>query len=73
MPGNKETVVVHANIEITSQTIKNLVAAAKQLNSRNEKGHHQIDTADLLCEMISRFLAEKNFEEFVRHAENYKK
>ena len=71
MPETKETVIINANIEISSQALQTIVAVAKQLSGPNEKGHYQIDTAGLVSEMISKFLAQKDFERFVAQVENY--
>ncbi len=71
MPQSNETVVVHLNIEMTALSLKTIVSMAKNLIGRDEKGHYQIDTADLVGEMISRFLMEKDFESYIRNPDNY--
>jgi len=66
-----DTVVVNANITITTATLQNIVANAKAKAPRNEKGYFQVDTADKVSEMISKFLLENDFEGFVSDPENY--
>lgn len=71
MSETKETVTVRVNLEVAPGAVQAVVARAKALAGRNEKGQYQVDTADLLEKMISRFLAEKNFEAYVNDPSNY--
>jgi len=66
-----DSVVVNANITITAAALQNIVANAKANAPRNEKGYYQVDTADKVSEMITKFLFEQNFEGFVSDPENY--
>jgi len=66
-----DTVVVNANITITAATLQNIVANAKAKAPVNEKGYYQVDTADKVSEMISKFLLEMDFEGFVSSLDNY--
>lgn len=66
-----DTVVVNANVTITATALQAIVANAKANAPRNEKGYYQVDTADKVSEMISKFLLEHNFEGFVSNSENY--
>lgn len=65
------TVRVHVNVEITAAALQAVVQNAKQVVGRNAKGHYRVDTADKVAEMISRFLAEKDFTAFARDIDNY--
>jgi len=66
-----DTVVVNANITITVAALQAIVANAKKNAPRNEKGYYQVDTADKVSEMISKFLLENDFEGYVSNSENY--
>ena len=66
-----DTVVVNANVTITAAALRAIVANAKAKAPRNEKGHYLVDTADKVSEMISRFLLDNGFEEYVSNSENY--
>ena len=66
-----DTVVVNANVMITAAALQAIVANAKKNAPRNEKGYYQVDTADKVSEMISRFLLENDFEEFAGDPRNY--
>lgn len=66
-----DTVVVNANITITAASLQNIVANAKANAPRNEKGYYQVDTADKVNEMISKFLMENDFEGFVSDPANF--
>jgi hypothetical protein len=67
----KQTIKVHANVEITVASLQAIVENGKAIAGKNEKGVYRVDTADKVAEMISRFLLEKDFESFVSDIENY--
>ena len=71
MPQSEDTIAVNVVVEMTTASLKAIVENAKRLSGRNEKGHYTVDTADKVSEMISRFLLEKGFEDFVTNQENY--
>ena len=68
---DKNTLAVSVVVEITPAALQAVVENAKRLAGRNEKGHYNVDTADKVGEMISRFLAQNDFESFVNDPENY--
>lgn len=72
MPQSEDTIAVNIVVEMTTASLKAIVENAKRLSGRNKKGHYTVDTADKVSEMISRFLLEKDFENFVKTAENYR-
>jgi len=65
------TLAVNVVIELSPAALQAIVEHAKRLAGRNEKGHYKVDTADKVGEMVSRFLAENEFERFVNNPENY--
>jgi hypothetical protein len=65
------TVMVHVNIEIAAAALQAVVQNAKKLVGRDEKGHYRVDTADMVGEMIARFLAEKDFTAYASDIQNY--
>ena len=67
----KQTIKVHANVEITLASLQAIVENAKAIAGKNEKGVYRVDTADKVAEMISRFLLEKDFESYVSNIDNY--
>jgi hypothetical protein len=69
---NRETVLIHANVELTPKALDAMVQTAKQIAGQNKKGHWQVDTADVVSHMISRFLLEKDFESFTQNQDNYR-
>jgi hypothetical protein len=71
MGKDKETIVVRANVEMTAASLQAIVSNAKAASGTDEKGAYRIDTADKVGEMISLFLLEKDFESFVKNADNY--
>ena len=72
MPQSEDTIAVNVVVEMTTASLKAIVENAKRLSGRNEKGHYTVDTADKVSEMISRFLLEKGFEDFVTNQEKYR-
>ena len=71
MAKDDQHILVHTNLEIQSDWLEKIVQTAKSITGRNEKGHYQIDTADVLSGMISNFLEEKDFEGYISRIENY--
>jgi len=71
MTGSKETINVNANVEMTVSSLKAIVENAKKIVGCDEKGRYHVDTADKVSEMISRFLLENDFENYVKDIENY--
>ncbi len=66
MDVSKDTIVVNANVEMTTISLQTIVEKAKQEVGRDKKGVYRVDTADKVSEMISHFLLEKDFEGYVR-------
>ena len=71
MTESKNTIAVRVNIEMTPASLQAIVENAKKIAGTGDKGYYTVDTADKVGEMISRFLLEKNFEDFVMNIENY--
>jgi hypothetical protein len=71
MTGSKETVTININVEIAPAALEAVVANAKRITGRNEKGHYRVDTADMVSRMISLFLQERDFSAFAADPDNY--
>ncbi|MFP4346903.1 MAG: hypothetical protein ACOC3W_04595 [Thermodesulfobacteriota bacterium] len=71
MEDPRETLVINARIEITTQALESIVENAKRLAGKDSRGRYQVDTAEQVGRMISRFLFEKDFDSFVEDLENY--
>ena len=63
MSDSKDTILVHANVEMTTASLEAIVTNAKKLSRK--------DTADLVGEMISQFLLGQDFEAYVKDLDNY--
>ena len=72
MSDSQNLIRVHANVGITVDALQTIVANAKQVSGKDEKGIYRVDTAEKVSEMISKFLLENNFESYVSNLENYK-
>lgn len=71
MDEGKEKVTVQVNLDVTVGALKAVVANAKAVAGKDDRGVYRVDTADKLGEIISRFLAGQDFEGFARDLENY--
>ena len=71
MSENSPLVRVHVNIELSATALQAVVANTKKKAGTDEKGHYRVDTADVLSELISRFLQEKDFDAFSMDENNY--
>jgi hypothetical protein len=67
----KKTITIHASIDISGQTLESIGDTAKRKAGRNSKGYYRIETADLVSRLISRFLAENDFESYVQDSSKY--
>ena len=71
MGDRTDTVRVNVTVAIAGETLQTMVQTAKDIVGRNEKGHYRIDTADLLEDLLSKFISEKNFDAYVTDKANY--
>lgn len=62
---------IHVNVEIPASALTAIVENAKQIAGTDASGRYRIDTAAKAGEMISRFLAEYDFESYARDINNY--
>lgn len=72
MADARDTILIQVNVEITTEALQTVVANAKKLAGRNEKGFYRVDTADAVSNMISRFLLENDFEGYAKNLDNYR-
>jgi len=70
MAGEKETLVVNVNVEITATSLQAIVENAKKITGRDSKEVYRVDTADKVSHVISRFLIENNFESYAKDIQN---
>jgi hypothetical protein len=73
MSETQNTIVVRANVEMTTASLQAIVANAKKVSGPDEKGVYRVDTADQVSAMISRFLLENDFESFAKDIDNYRR
>ncbi len=70
MTGEKDTLVVNVNVEITAASLQAIVENVKKNTGRDSKGVYRVDTADKVSQTISRFLFEKDFESYAKDIRN---
>ena len=66
-----DTIEIHTNVIMTTESLKSIVENMKRVSGKNEKGHYKIDTAEAVGQMISRFLLENDFEAFTKDESHY--
>jgi hypothetical protein len=71
MEKEKDMVTVQVNLDITVEALKTVVANAKAVAGKDDRGVYRVDTADKLGEIISRFLMDSDFQGFAADLENY--
>ena len=71
MGNSTDTIRINATLDIDPAVLQAIVAAAREMTGKNEKGYYQVDTADILNEMLSKFLKEKDFLGYVSEMGNY--
>lgn len=66
----KDTLVVNVNVEIPATALQAIVANAKKIAGRDQKGIYRVDTADKVSQVISKFLLETDFETYANDIQN---
>lgn len=66
-----DKLTIHVNVEISAAALQAIVANAKRLASKDAEGICRVDTADQVSIMISQFLDEKDFDNYVLDLTNY--
>ena len=68
---SNDKLAVHVNVEISAAALQAIVANAKRMAAKDADGICKVDTADQVSIMISRFLDEKDFDNYVLDLDNY--
>lgn len=71
MSDARQTLLVRAHVELTPETLQAIVQNAKEITGPDEKGVFRVDTAQMVSDMITKFLLEKDFESYARDIANY--
>lgn len=69
---SQDTIAIHATIEINPVTLQAIVRNAKKLAGTDEKGIYRVDTAEAVNRLISSFLVDHNFHNYIENLDNYK-
>jgi hypothetical protein len=67
----QKTMAIHVNVEVTETALATVMVEAKKRLTHQARKELGIDTADYIGRMISKFLAEKDFESYVLDPDNY--
>jgi hypothetical protein len=71
MSSDIDTIEVHANVIMTTASLKAIVENTKKTAERDARGNYRVDTAEAVNKMISRFLLEHDFETFAQDESHY--
>jgi len=71
MEDPRETLIIHATVEITAEALSTIVENAKRIAGKDARGRYAVDTAQAVSDMITRFLFDKDFDAYVRDTGNY--
>ncbi len=72
MAKSDDMLTINATIDIPAAVLQAVVNNAKQMAGKDEKGVYRVDTHEKLCELISVFLEENNFLDYVQDINNYR-
>ncbi len=72
MPQSGEMISINVTLDIAVSTLKTIVENAKKIAGTDEKGIYRVDTAEKVNEIVSSFLEENAFDEYVNNIDNYK-
>ena len=70
-PTSDDKLRVNVTLEISAATLQAVVANAKKLAGKDASGVYRVDTAEKVGQMVTRFLEEKNFEDYVKDIKNF--
>jgi hypothetical protein len=73
MPQSGEMISINVTLDIAVSTLKTIVENAKKIAGTDEKGIYRVDTAEKVNEIVSSFLEENAFDEYVNNIDNYKR
>ncbi len=71
MSQSGEMITINARIDIAADSLQIIVANAKKISGADEKGIYRIDTAEKVNELISDFLENNGFVEYIKNLDNY--
>ncbi len=71
MVAETDIVTVRVNVDLPAKALQTIVQTLKTMVGPDDKGHYRVDTADKTGEIISRFLHENGFGEYVNNPEKY--
>ena len=72
MADHDNTIRISALIDIPESALKKIVDSVRQIALPDKNGIFHVDTADIVGELITDFLAQKDFDAFVEDFSNYR-
>lgn len=66
-----ESVKIHARVELDSEVLENVKVRCKEIVKKNNLKMYEVDPADMVGVLISKFLDENDFTNYSRDLKNY--
>jgi len=66
-----ESIRIHATIELDSEVLENVKSRCKVIAKKKNIKMSEVDPADMVGELISKFLAEKDISEYSKDIKNF--
>ncbi|MCB9481504.1 MAG: hypothetical protein H6680_06765 [Desulfobacteraceae bacterium] len=66
-----ETIKIHARVELDPEVLENVKNRCKEIAKKKNLKMYEVDPADMVGELISKFLDEKNINEYSKDIKNY--
>lgn len=68
-----ETITIHSRIDLEPEVLENVKARCKEVVKKKNLKMYEVDPADMVGELISKFLEEKEFTKYSQDIANYPK
>ena len=66
-----ENIKIHARVELNSDVLENVKIRCKEIAKSKNLKMYQVDPADMVGELISKFLEENHFTDYSEDIKNY--
>jgi hypothetical protein len=66
-----ETIKIHARVELDPEVLENIKARCKEIVKKKNLKMYEVDPADMVGELISKFLAENDITSYSKDIKNY--
>lgn len=72
MTASSDTLDINVTVNIKAATLQAIVQNAKNLAGRDENGRYRVDTAETVNRLVSAFLKERGFDDYISDLSHYR-